>query len=124
MLSDKLVLIVEDDPFIAMGLALAVEDLSGLVSGPVDSVEEAFGLLGKFPVNAAILDSELSDRDVTPVALQLIESNVPFVLHTGTGIPGELAKVHPSLPVLLKPMRPAEVVAALIVEIKFPYQQR
>lgn len=120
MLTDRLVMIVEDNCYIAMNLALAVEDLDGTVAGPVGSVEDAFSLLRDLPINAAVLDSQLSDRDVTPVALHLLSAAVPFVIHSGTGIPAELAETHPNIPSLMKPLRPEAVLAALIIEINGP----
>ena len=117
MLTDRLVMIVEDNCYIAMNLAMAVEDLDGTVAGPVGSVEEAFNLLKDLPISAAVLDSQLSDRDVTPIALHLLGAAVPFVIHSGTGIPAELATTHPDIPVLMKPLHPEAVLAALVIEI-------
>ena len=45
MLTGSLVLVAEDQIFIALDLALAVEDAGGEVAGPVASVENALALI-------------------------------------------------------------------------------
>jgi len=113
MLKGLPVLIVENEPLIALDLSEAVRDQDGIVVGPVPTVAEALAILASRPVGAAILDAKLDDRDITPVAVRLIEQAVPFVIHSGTGLPSELAARYPDLPVVLKPMQPREVVATL-----------
>lgn len=117
MLNGLPILIVEDEAVVAMDLAFAVEQLEGRPIGPVATVAEALALLEKESVAAAILDANLQDRDVTPLALQLVERCVPFVIHTGTGLPAELAARHPHLPVVMKPARSTAVLAALLQEV-------
>jgi CheY-like chemotaxis protein len=114
MLNQKLILIVEDNCFLALDLAMAVEDLDGCVVGPVASVAEALVLLDSHQLAGAVLDCQLSDRDVTPVVTMLVDRGVPLVIHTGTGLPPALAEMHPNLPVLMKPLKPAVVVELLL----------
>ena len=113
MLEGLPVLIVENEPLIALDLTAAVLEQNGIVIGPVPTVAEALAILADQPIGAAILDAKLDDRDITPVAVRLIEQAVPFVIHSGTGLPAELAARHPDLPVILKPKRPEDVVASL-----------
>jgi ActR/RegA family two-component response regulator len=117
MLQGLPILIVEDDPFVAMDLAVAIENFDGRPVGPVASVAEGLRLVVAEPIEAAILDANLVDRDVTPLALLLIERSVPFVIHSGTGIPPELAKHHPDLVSVMKPARSTEVLAALLQQV-------
>jgi DNA-binding NtrC family response regulator len=111
------ILILEDEALLAIDLALTVEDKGGRVIGPLDSVASALATLDARQAGAAILDANLLDRDVTPVALRLIERGVPFVLYTGTGIPAELAAAHAGLPVVMKPAPMTLVVDTLAQEI-------
>jgi DNA-binding response OmpR family regulator len=76
-------LIVEDEPFIALDLAMAVEEARGKVIGPAGSVREALMLIEQHLVQAAILDVNLSDRDVTPIAELLIGGGVPVIFYSG-----------------------------------------
>ncbi|MGI8932384.1 MAG: response regulator [Sphingomicrobium sp.] len=117
MLGSKSILIVEDNIFLALDLSLAVEDLGGAVVGPVSSVVDALSLIASCKISGAVLDCELVDRDITPIVMTLIEQGVPLVLHTGTGIPPALAEIHPDLPVLAKPLKPAAVIKTLAERI-------
>ena len=118
MLDQRSVLILEDNAFVALDLSMAVEDSNGIVIGPAGSVAEALALIDAQEISAAVLDCQLSDRDVTPVALLLIDRGVPFVIHSGTGLPPQLRQAHPDLPVLSKPLQPRSVIAALVDRIR------
>ncbi|MBS0504023.1 MAG: response regulator [Proteobacteria bacterium] len=118
MFDGKLVLIVEDEGLVAADLAFALEELGGRIVGPVATVAEALILLEEHAVAAAVLDGILADRDVTPVALLLVDRGVPFVIHTGTALPDELAALHPALTVLPKPQRADIVMACLLNEMR------
>ena len=113
MLSQLSILIAEDEALVALELAYEVADRRGKIVGPVASVADGLSILGQRTVTAAVLDANLRDRDVTPLALALIERRVPFVLHTGTGIPAELRAAHPHLTIVPKPATAAEVLDAL-----------
>jgi len=118
MFEDRPILIVEDECYVALDLANAVEDWRGRVVGPVATVAEALQLLEARAVSAAILDSELADGDVTPLALELSQRGVPLVIHTETGLPAELASKLPRVPIVRKPVRPLVVLERLLEEIR------
>jgi hypothetical protein len=118
MLDQKAILIVEDNAFLAVDLAMAVEDLGGCVVGPVARVDEAMSLLDVHQLAGAVLDSQLEDRDITPVVTSLLKQGVPLVIHTGTGLPPALALSHPDLPVLIKPLKPAIVLELLMARMR------
>ena len=61
MLKRALILVAEDEPFIALDVALAIEDAGGMVAGPAASVKEALALIESLPVVGAILDVNLAD---------------------------------------------------------------
>ena len=117
MLTGSLVLVAEDQIFIALDLALAVEDAGGEVAGPVASVENALALIETRPITAAILDSNLTDGDITSVATLLLDANIPIILQSGVGIPPELAVRFPDLVVFIKPYVAADLVSKLAVLI-------
>lgn len=110
MFQAQAILIVEDEPFVAIELSDAVESLGGVVIGPFPRVSEALALLETAVVAGAILDVQLRDRDITPVALHLAGSNTPLVFHTGTGLPPDLAERFSDPAIVMKPT-PAEIVA-------------
>lgn len=97
------VLVVEDSLLIAM----EVEDLTVQcgydVAGPVGSVSAALESVRDEPLDAAILDINLGDDLVWPVADALVWRDVPFVLATGYGaidVPERFARY----PRLTKPL--------------------
>ena len=51
-------------------------------------------------VQAAILDVNLSDRDVTPIAELLIGGGVPVIFYSGLALPAALRERYPSACVL------------------------
>ena len=77
-----------------------------MVVGPVAKVAEALELVEQNEVTSVILNVNLADRDVTPIALLLIKRQVPMVIHTGVGIPRDLAVQNPNLVVRIKPTSP------------------
>ena len=68
MLSGMNVLVVEDDPTIAMDISDLIERAEGSVVGPVGSLREARQVVkGEQVIDAAVLDVNLADGNVTPV---------------------------------------------------------
>lgn len=113
MLNRALILVAEDEPFIALDVALAVEDAGGEVAGPAASVREALALIESLPIVAAILDVNLADGDISPVAERLIIAGIPVILQTGIGLPPKLAARFPELQVNIKPCAAATLVSQL-----------
>jgi CheY-like chemotaxis protein len=118
MLRNQVVLIVEDEAFTALTLAGAIEDAGGCVVGPVGTVAEALVLIGTQEISAAVLDANLADRDVTPVAIILAGKKIPFVVFSGTGLPSELAAIQPDIAVVMKPAALKVVLNRLVEQIK------
>ena len=75
MLEKKLVLVVEDNAFLALDLSEAIEDLDGLVAGPTNRVAHALELLDNEEIVAAIVDCHLVGQDVLVLAGRLAELN-------------------------------------------------
>jgi len=77
------ILIVEDEPLIAMMLEDFLDSLGHTVRGTCDSVGGALEEVEKGGFDLAILDVNLKGENVWPVAARLREKNVPFVIATG-----------------------------------------
>lgn len=114
MLNRALVLVAEDQPLIALDVALAIEDADGVVAGPAASVQECLALIASQPIVAAILDVNLTDGDISPVAEALILAGVPIIVQTGIGLPAGLAARFPDLVVQIKPC----IAATLVVQLE------
>ena len=84
-LSGRRILIVEDEYFIAMDLALSLGDLGAEVVGPAASVAEALALVESVgdELDGAVLDVNLRDERVYPVAEALALRGVRFVFASG-----------------------------------------
>lgn len=116
MLGRVSILIVEDEPVIALELQVSVEAAGGKVIGPVGSAKAALELLEKEVVAAAILDVQLSDGDVTPVALALSKLGVPMVFQSGVHLPSDLRHQCPDAVHYKKPVS-AELLLKKIAEL-------
>jgi DNA-binding NtrC family response regulator len=113
VLNQAHVLVVEDEPFIALALALAIKDAGGVVVGPAGSVKEALALLQSTPVSAAILDVNLADGDISPVLEILVELGTPLIVQTGVGLPEGFPPRIPPIVVRIKPCVAEELVTQL-----------
>jgi DNA-binding response OmpR family regulator len=77
------ILVVEDEPLIAMMLEDFLESLGHRVHATCESVSEAQQAVETGGFELAILDVNLKGESVWPVAGRLRARNVPFVLATG-----------------------------------------
>ena len=118
MLAKSLILILEDEPYVALDLASAVESFDGRVAGPALDVDEALELLRSEPVAAAIIDWHLPSCSASPVASQLSERHIPFVIHSTADLLTADREQHPDVPFLKKPLQPRAVIACLLVEMR------
>lgn len=112
MLNHASVLVAEDQTFIALDLALAVEDAGGRVTGPAASCEEALGLFAAEAVDAAILDINLADGECLALMEALVGRGVPFIVHTAVDLPPAMLRFS-DLVVRTKPCPAARLVAEL-----------
>ncbi len=77
------ILVVEDEPLIAILIEDVLIEAGYDVAGPVSRVDAAIKLLETRTVNAAILDVNLGDHDTYPVAETLRTKAIPFLFSTG-----------------------------------------
>src|SRR5438046_1519033 len=113
MTAPKHILIVEDEPLIAMMLEDFLEVLDQSVAGSVDSVSTALGRIDGGGIDAAILDVNLRGGEKsTPVAEALAAAGIPFVFATG-GSDDSVDQRFRDRPVLQKPFTMDGVAKAL-----------
>ncbi len=106
------ILVVEDEPLIAMMLEDFLESLGHSVSATCESVGSALAEAEKGGFDIAILDVNLKGESVWPVAERLRAQQIPFVLATGGHVeppPAHFANV----PVIEKPYTVDRVTPAL-----------
>lgn len=112
-LAGRRVLLVEDEYFIADELRQMFEASGAQVLGPVQTVEKAMELIANTSqIDGAVLDVNLRNVMVYPVADALHARGVPFVFATGyekNTIPARFAEMQHHE----KPVDAAKVAAAL-----------
>lgn len=106
------ILLVEDEPLVAMAIEDSLESQNVGVVGPAGTVAEALALIAEGGIDAALLDVTLRGERVDPVAAALSERNIPFVFTTGHGVAG-LPQGYQDRPVLSKPFREVELTDAI-----------
>ena len=77
------ILIVEDEPLIAMMLEEWMVDLGHTAVGPAASVSSALDLIASVECEAAILDFNLRGETSETVASELATQNIPYAFASG-----------------------------------------
>ncbi|MES2441384.1 MAG: response regulator [Pseudomonadota bacterium] len=104
------VLVVEDEPVVAMCLEDILECLGCVTIGPASRLAEGLALAEAGGIDAAILDINLGGERSTAIAEALQAQSIPFVFASGYGAAPEGFE---GPPLIEKPYREADVVAAL-----------
>jgi PAS domain S-box-containing protein len=81
----KRVLVVEDEPLLAMDLEATISAAGYVVIGPAPNLETARRLIATENLDAALLDGNLAGHPVDELALALKAKAVPFAFVTGYG---------------------------------------
>lgn len=105
------ILVLEDEPLIAMMMARLVVQMGATVVGPFAGPREALRQL-RPDIDAALLDVNAGDEMAYPLAEALFERGVPVVFVTGyqaNAIDARFARA----PVLTKPIEPEDLAHAL-----------
>lgn len=120
------VLIVEDEPLLAMLLEENIADLGHEPVGAAATVAQALALLDDGPVDCAFLDFSLGGENTSiPVAARLQAENIPFTYLSGHSTLDKRASA-PDAPLLTKPAsldgiaRALEAMAALKLPANCP----
>jgi DNA-binding response OmpR family regulator len=116
MSEPRSILVVEDEPLIAMMLEDFLETLGYRVHATCDCVKDALAEVEKGGFDVAILDVNLNGESAWPIARKLREKQIPFVIATGGHVdppPAEFTNV----PVIEKPFTVDRVTPALEVAL-------
>jgi DNA-binding LytR/AlgR family response regulator len=113
MLDDLRVLLLEDEPLIAMELAEIVSAAGGTVAASIRTAQEALGFFDKTNIDVAILDVHLRTGTSFEVADALAHLGIPFVFCTGAGQDQRHVANWPGVPVIVKPYSAGVVVETL-----------
>jgi len=84
-LAGKRILVVEDEPLVAMDIAGQLEDAGAYVIGPATNGTAALALIEEYRFDAALLDANLSGHPVDAIAASLAGKGIPFLFVSGYG---------------------------------------
>jgi len=111
-MSGRSILVVEDEPLIAMMLEDFLETLGHRVHATCENVEGAVAEAKKGGFDVAILDVNLNGETAWPVARALREKRIPFVIATGGHVEPPPAEFK-DVPIIEKPYTVDRVTPAL-----------
>lgn len=104
------VLIIEDEPLIAMMLADFLEILGHAIVGPHDSVAGGVAAIRAGGISAAIIDITLRGGETSlALAAALDAASIPFAVTTGHDDARALSPAAAGRPLLAKPFTLADV---------------
>jgi CheY-like chemotaxis protein len=85
LLRGKRILLVEDEPLIAMEIEAELLSAGCEVVGPAGTLAGALRLIAEISCDAALLDANLGGQPVDALAAALTQKGVPFAFATGYG---------------------------------------
>ena len=106
------VLIVEDEPMIALGLEDVLIDAGFEIAGVAGKLEKALALIEDGACDAAIVDANLAGVSASPIANALTKRGLPFIVTSGYSQQQMLGQFA-GAPFLQKPCRPELLVQTL-----------
>ncbi|PSC02680.1 hypothetical protein SLNSH_22725 [Alsobacter soli] len=112
-LQQSRVLVLEDQYLLAMQVEEDLQSKGAQVVGPVATASEALELIESTEIDAAVLNVRLKNGTSFAVADELLRRGVPFVFVTAFE-QQMLPETYVSIPHLTKPLKPTELVTALL----------
>ena len=113
MLAGRRILVVEDEYLNALLIEDVIIEAGGEVVGPVRSNRDALDLIGRAPIDLALIDVNVADGDTVPTYRLLRHHGVPTMVCTGGMVPPEMRREGFDGPVYAKPVSPSEIVRGL-----------
>lgn len=110
------VLVVEDEPVVAMCLEDILDELGCVTVGPASRLSEGLSLAEGEALDAAILDINLAGERSNAIAEVLVARGIPFAFASGYGTVPEGYGV----PMIEKPYRTADIGRALSALLGHP----
>jgi len=107
------ILIVEDEPLIALDIVAAFAKVGALAFN-ARTLTEALQMVAQVGLSAAVLDFGLGDNDAEPVCRRLTEREIPFVLHSGYTHASDACRGGTVVPKPASPSTLITTVAALL----------
>ncbi len=106
------ILIVDDEPIIALGLEEMLVDAGFTIAAVVHKISNALAVIESGGCDAAIIDANLAGVSANPAASALAERGLPFIVLSGYSRE-QLAGDFPGAHFMQKPFRPAQLIHAV-----------
>jgi DNA-binding response OmpR family regulator len=106
------VLIIEDEPLIALTLADVLMDAGFQIAGVVGKLEKALALIESGACDVAIVDANLAGESASPAAIALAARGLPFIVSSGYS-PEQIQGTFPGALFIQKPCRPELLIQTL-----------
>jgi DNA-binding NtrC family response regulator len=117
-LAGKSVLVVEDEPLIAMNVEADLQDAGVAVVKIADSVAAARRAIDEGKFDAAVIDLRVADGDAGPLIQVPSERGTPVVVTTGESAHGELPDLSKAVAILQKPYPQGDLVKVVAWLVK------
>ncbi|WOJ88306.1 PAS domain S-box protein [Methylocapsa polymorpha] len=118
-LRGRRILIVEDEPLVAMEIESLLASTGCEIIGPAATIQTAKRFIADATIDAALIDANLAGHPVHELAAALTQKNIPFAFATGYGREA-LPLGFRDAPVLTKPFSRSQllvVIEALLKEL-------
>lgn len=106
------ILIIEDEPLVALEIEQVVQDSGATVAGMGHTLVEALELVGRRGFDAAILDANLRGESAEPVITKVRDQGVPLLVVSGY-TRDQLPFIGDDVPLLGKPFGFDELIEAI-----------
>lgn len=110
-LSGRSILVVEEEPHVALGLADHFRQVGATVFG-ADNLRDALHMAHHPALSAAVVNLQLGSDSTAAVCRRLTDLGIPFVFHTRYDA-ADASKKWPNAPVVNKPAYSQVVLSAL-----------
>jgi DNA-binding NtrC family response regulator len=117
-LAGKSVLVVEDEPLIAMSVEADLQDAGAAIVKITHSVASARRAIDEGKFDAAVIDLHVADGDASPLIEVLSERGTPVVVTTGAGAHGELPDPSKAVAILQKPYPQGDLIKVIAWLVK------
>lgn len=107
------ILLVEDELFVGLDIAEALEANGFTVHGPVTDIESAEKIAGQMTFNAAVLDYRIRGGNTGDLSNRLAALGVPILFITGMTDLLKKEQLDQTRVVLEKPFRSRDLLAAV-----------
>ena len=106
------IIIIEDEPVIALDIEQAVVEADCFVAGMAHTLKEALAMLESVPCDGVILDANLAGKTAEPIVERLRAGEIPFVVVSGY-TREQLDFVDDSIPIVGKPFATDSLISSI-----------